>query len=283
MVQRKELRQRMIEDMKLAGRTDGTQYVYVRAVRALAEYHMKSPVDMVEDDIRGYFLHLINEGEYAEGTLRHKMCGVKFLFTKTLPRDWPTLDLMMPRQRHKLPAIMSIEEVREFLEAVKKPRDRMCMTMLYSCGLRIAEGCSLEIQEIDYGRMMVRVSNGKRGRDRDVPLAKRTGELLATYLRTMDADPWLFPAARKRTHVAPGSIRETFRAVRQQLGILKKISPHTLRHSYGTHLFERGIDIRVIQHLLGHKSIETTKLYTQVTPQLLAGVSTCIDELMEGF
>jgi site-specific recombinase XerD len=275
-----EVLDRMRGDMQLCGLSEATAGHYVSAVRQLARYCEKSPDCVDDEELRGYVLYLINEREFAETTIKGKIAAFRFLFTRTLKREMPTLEFVKPRRRKRLPVVMSEEEVRRFLGAVEKPRDRMCLTMLYSCGLRIGEGTRLQIKDIDRSRMVVRVCRAKRGVDREVPLPDRTLSLLETYWRIDRPERWFFPASSRRAYVSHATIQKTFQAVRRELGIRKAITPHSLRHSYATHLSERGVDISVIQRVLGHKSIETTRIYTHLTTRLMAQLKNTVNDLM---
>jgi integrase/recombinase XerD len=185
-----------------------------------------------------------------------------------------------PRHPHKLPVVLSLREVRSLLALVEHPKARMCLQMIYACGLRLTEGTQLQVADIDAQRMLVRVHQGKGGKDRLVPLAPRVLELLREYWRRQRPRPWVFPARDGSAPLPPTSLQKTFKAVVRQSGIPKDASIHTLRHSYATHLLERGVSLRVIQELLGHSSARTTARYTQLTPPTLDVVHATITALM---
>lgn len=274
-----ELRRRMIEDMQLHGYSEKTQQAYLIAVKALAKHYRKSPDQLNEEEIRQFFLYLVNEKDVASGTLRIYLSGIKFFYEKTLEREWPIFELVRPRKRKKLPVVLSVYEVRFLLSLIDQPVQRMALTMIYSCGLRLTEGTQLKVDDIDSERMMVRVC-GKGGKDRYVPLPKRTLALLREYWRTNRPHTYLFPSRRGLDTIPTGTLHRTFKIVVRQSPIRKNPSIHTLRHSYATHLLESGIDLRTIQEILGHTSPKTTFIYTHLTQKTIDTVHDAVNRLM---
>lgn len=278
------LRERMIQDMELHGLLPGTRFRYVVAIRSLAKHYRKAPDQLTEEELRAYFVYLTKTRQIAASTLSVYLSAIKFLFDKTLHRPWPLLRLLRAKNRRRLPVILSGEEVRRILAQVRRPVARMALTMMYSCGLRAAEAMHLQVTDIDSQRMVVIVRGGKGDRDRHVPLPRPTLEALRAYWRLKRPPrPWLFPSL-----VHPGDplgtepVRRCLVRVCRDLGLTKKVSCHTLRHSYATHLLERGMDLRVIQGLLGHRSLRTTFIYLQLTPAILKAVHVCVDDLAAG-
>jgi integrase/recombinase XerD len=274
------LRRRMLEDLQLRGLAPRTQQCYLDAVYHLAQHYQRSPDQVSEEDLRQYFLFLLNEKKVAESTFRIHLYGIRFFYERTLQRPWPVLDLIRPRKSQKLPVVLSPEEVRSLLTVVKHPKARMCLRMIYACGLRLSEGTQLQVSDIDSQRMLVRVHQGKGGKDRFVPLAPRVLELLRDYWQRERPRPWVFPARHRSAPLSPTSLQKTFKAVVRQRGLSKDASIHTLRHSYATHLLERGVSLRVIQELLGHKNLSTTARYTHLTPKAFDVVHATITALM---
>lgn len=275
------LRRRMIEDMQLAGLTSGTQNAYVRSIEVLAKYYHRSPDQLTDEQIRNFFLYLMRERGLAKATLINYRAAIRFLFTNTLQRSVPVIDLVRAEWRRKLPVILSQDEVRRLLSLVKDHRDRMCLTLIYSCGLRLREGTRLQTQDIHSSRMLVHVRNGKGGKDRYVPLPQRTLELLRDYWVQERPKPWLFPEKREADRpMWRERPYNTLKSVLRKSKIDKAVSVHTLRHSYATHLLEAGVNLRVIQEVLGHKSPKTTAIYTHMTPKVLAGLQNTINGLM---
>ena len=275
------LRRRMVEDMQLQGLTQGTQHVYVHSVQALAQYYHQAPDQLTEEQVRQFFLHLINEKHVTEGTLRAYRGGIQFFYTATLQRPMPLFNLVAHKRRRRLPVVLSIEEVQRLLGLVESPAVRMCLTMIYSCGLRAGEGVRLQVRDIDSQRMMVYVRQGKGGKDRYVPLPHRSLALLREYWRWNRPRPWLFPDRRKPAEpMCRKHLYYVFKAALRTSGIQKNVNVHTLRHSYATHLLEAKVDLRVIQEMLGHKSPKTTAVYTHLTPKIIEGLRTALNGLM---
>lgn len=275
------LRQRMLQDMQLRGLAPKTQKNYVEGVRALVKYCGISPEKITEEQIRQYFLYLHQEKHAAPGTFRIHYYGIRFLFQTTLRRPWPAFKIIRPKKRKKLPVVLSTAEVRELLARIQRPNIRMCLTTIYSCGLRLSEGARLQVSDVDSQRMLLAVRNGKGGKDRYVPLAQRTLELLRLYWKTeRPAHPWLFPSRSGDTQLSHGVIQKAFKAALRESGIQKNASVHTLRHSYATHLRENKVELQVIQQNLGHKSPETTAIYAHLTPPVMNAFQTTINQLM---
>jgi integrase/recombinase XerD len=264
--------ERMLGDMALAGLGPGTREAYVRKVGKLTAHYGLPPECLSEQQVRDYFLYLKNDRESAPGTLSVAFSGIKFFYTHTVPRDWKTLKMVRVPKQRTLPDVLTIEEVRKLIDAVRLPHVKTFFWTVYSLGLRLQEGLHLQVGDIDRQRMLVHVHLGKGARDRYVPLPQRTLTMLRQHWVTHRHPLWLFPA-RKRQHgreacVGPmtGPVVQTVMSrVVQELNIRKAVSIHTLRHSYATHLLEAGVNLRLIQHYLGHTSLRTTMVYLHVT------------------
>jgi integrase/recombinase XerD len=267
-----ELRQRMIQDMKLHGLAPGTQQVYVKAVQRIAAHFRISPDQLSEQQLRDYFTYLVEQKHVASSTLRTEIFGVKFLFAKTLQRPWPTLRLLRPQSRAKLPVVLDRQEAHRLIKLIRCPVVRMCATMMYSCGLRISEALALEVKDIDSARMVVVVRAGKGNKDRHIPLPLRTLELLRDYWRAYRPNSCLLVSKNGRP---------LKKAVKRSC-IAKAISCHTLRHSYATNLMEQGLDVRVIQGLLGHRSLKTTTLYLHITQSVMQSAQEAVNDITAG-
>jgi integrase/recombinase XerD len=267
------LRQRMLQDLQLAGLRERTQEAYLRAVRQLADHFHTPPDRLSEPQVRDYFLHLKNDREFASGSLGIAYSGIKFFYSHTTPRDWPTLQRLRVRKDKKLPDVLSVDEVRRLIDAVRTDHNRAYFWTVYSLGLRLEEGLHLQVGDIDSARMMVHVHRGKGAKDRYVPLPRRTLKVLRQYWATHRHPEWLFPATGRdgqQTATADGpmarsSVQNAMRRVVQGLKIHKAISVHSLRHSYATHLLEAGVNLRLIQQYLGHSSLQTTMVYLHLT------------------
>lgn len=274
-----ELRKRMLEDMQLKGLSPRTQEAYVGAAIGLAKYHRRSPDQLSEEEVRSFFLYLVNEKRVATSTFRIYLYGIKFLFEKTLQRKWQVFNLLHPQKRKKLPVVLSREEVQRLLERVQKPVARMALTTIYACGLRLSEGVNLQVSDIDGARRMVRIRNGKGGKDRYVPLPLGTLEQLRTYYGLVRPRGWLFPNRDRQRAIDLTVLQKTFKAVLVESRIQKSASIHTLRHSYATHLLEAGVDLRMIQELLGHGSLMTTAIYAHLTEKTAERLTQALNTL----
>ncbi len=267
------LRERMIEDLQLHGFAEKTQEAYLRAVRQLAAHCKKPPDQISEDELRGYFLYLKNEKGVSQSTSRVVLSGIKFFYLNTLRREWPTLDLIRIPPERKLPVVLSVDEVRRILTQVRRPKYKVCLTTIYSCGLRLREGVTLETKDIDGERKQLQIRKAKGGKDRYVPLPERTLEMLRDFWSAHRHPTLLFPAktplgippSTAEKTMCPSGVRRAFQAALKESGVQKHATVHTLRHSYATHLLEAGINLRVIQSHLGHSSIQSTLVYTHLT------------------
>jgi site-specific recombinase XerD len=283
-----ELRKRMIECLQLRGLSERTQESYVRAVRQLSEHYHKSPDLISEEELRQYFLFIKNVKHYSRNTMTIAICGLKFFFEHTLHQEWTTFNIVRPAPEKKLPVILSREELRQILAGVRLPRYRVCLSTIYSCGLRLQEGTHLQVADLDSARMMIHVRHGKGAKDRYVPLPKRTLQLLRQYWVTHRNPALLFPAAgrnhidlaRSTEPMSKSSVQDAFYAALQASGNHKRASVHTLRHSWATHLLEAGVNLRLIQEWLGHSSPATTSVYTHLTVKAEQLGAAAINQLM---
>jgi integrase/recombinase XerD len=267
------LREQMRADLQLAGLSERTQEAYLRSVRQFAEYVGRPPDQITEAEFRRYFLFLKNEKRFAPASLALAFYGIQFFYRRTVPRDWQTLkQLKIPRSK-TLPDVLTREEIHQLIQTTRTLHNRTYFWTLYSLGLRLTEGLFLQVGDIDGTRKMVHVHRGKGARDRYVPLPPRTLQMLRDYWSTHRHPLWLFPAlgrnqkaASTATHPMPkNSVQGALRRVVRQLGFKKRVSIHTLRHSYATHLLEAGVNLRQIQQYLGHQSLKTTTLYLHLT------------------
>ena len=284
------LQQRMIEDLQLAGLSERTQVAYVRAVRQLAKHFGLPPDQISEPQLRDYLLYLKNDKQFAAGSLKIAFCGIRFFYQHTVPREWETLRrLRIPKQR-TLPDVLTLEEVRQLIGAVRTLHNRTYLWTVYSCGLRLSEGLQLQVGDVDGKRMMLHVHRGKGAKDRYVILPRVTLTRLREYWSTHRHPSLLFPAvgrSGKRAAAATepmgrASVQGAVKRVVQQVGIRKSVTMHTLRHSYASHLIEAGVSVRRVQQLLGHSSLQTTMIYLHLTEPGEEAVRKIIEGLMGG-
>jgi site-specific recombinase XerD len=279
----------MLEDMQLKGLAPTTQQAYLRHVQHLAEFTGKAPDQVTDEEFRQCFLALHKVRGLSRSSATVAIAAFKFLFEVTLQRPWPRLDLFRPRQIPTLPVVLSVEEVWSLLDHVHTPAYYACLATIYTCGLRISEGVNLQVSWIDSARMQLQVRGGKGMKDRYIPLPPRTLTLLRQQWRTHRNPVWLFPAgirAGRNPHTATAPVHKSAVArafhLAREAGISKAASVHTLRHSWATHLLEAGVNLRIIQLWLGHRSPSTTAIYTHLTrkaEELAGGV---LDTLSSG-
>jgi integrase/recombinase XerD len=278
------LRQKMIEDMQLRGLAGRTQEAYLRAADGLAKYFGKSPAELSEAELREYLLYLKNDRQVAAGTWLQITCGLKFLVQNTLRRQWTVLDLSKPDRERKLPVVLSREEVQRVLGSLRLSHYRVCLGTIYSCGLRLTEAVNMQVRDIDSSRMVVHIRRAKRGKDRYVPLPQRTLSQLRWYWQRHRNPKWLFPGRldgySATMPMNKSGVQKAFRAAVRESKIGKAASVHSLRHSYATHLLEAGVDIRLVQEYLGHKSLATTYIYLHLSAAVKQEATDSINQLM---
>jgi site-specific recombinase XerD len=273
----------MLEDMQLRGLAPKTQDAYLRAVRQLAEHYNKSPDQVSEEELRDYFLYLKNEKNASRSACTIALCGIKFFYEYTLRRQWQMFDLVRPAKEKKLPVVLSREEVRQILSQVRRLPYRVCLSTIYACGLRLSEGVQLQVAAIDSERQVLHIRQGKGHKDRYVPLPSATLSLLRQQWLSHRHPLRLFPSRQDQKANKPLSasgVQRAFKAALKSSSIHKAATVHTLRHSWATHLLEAGINLRLIQIWLGHKSLHTTALYTHLTRHAETVALETIDDLM---
>lgn len=279
------LRQRMRDDMLMRGLGPHTRQDYIRHVRRFAAFLGRSPDTATSEDIRRFQLHQ-HESGVGPATINSTVSALRFFFTVTLKRRDLSRSLVVTRYPRKLPEVLSIEEAARLLEAAPGIKYKAALGVAYGAGLRVSEVAHLKVDDIDSNRMLIRVEQGKGRKDRNAMLSPQLLELLRLWWRegkrrgVMLPHGWLFPG---RSYTDPVSTRQLHRAVQEAAeaaGIKKRVSPHTLRHSFATHLLEQDVDIRVIQVLLGHSKLDTTALYTKVSTRTIHAVAGPLDRLM---
>ena len=271
------LRQRMIDDMTIRRMSAKTQQGYIRAVKRFADFFDRSPDKATAEDIRRFHVHLARTMGRIP-TMNATMTALKFFFGVTLGRRDLVDAIPFAREPRKLPVVLSPEEVARLLAAAVNIKYRTALSLAYATGLRVSEVVSLKVTDIDSKRMVVRVEQGKGSKDRYVMLSPHLLTLLRQWWKELEPELWLFPSYQDR-HMSARQLHRICQETAKLARIKKRVSPHTLRHSFATHLLERGIDIRVIQAMLGHKKLDTTALYTQVAVKSVSAVTSPLDYL----
>jgi integrase/recombinase XerD len=254
------LRQRMLEDLQIRGRAVNTQRSYIEKIKHFAEHFGESPERLGPEEIRAYQVYLVNFKRDSRSQLAQFVAAARFLYGVTLQRKWAIASLPYPKSPRRLPIVLSEQEVKQLLEAVINIKHRAIVMTLYSAGLRVAEACGLRVTDIDSGRMVIRVDQGKGAKDRYVQLSETLLHQLREYWKKFRPQHCLFLGRRGR----PITTRHVYRVCVDAgltAGIRKTTNPHCLRHSIATHMLERGTSILEIQAFLGHSSLSSTARY----------------------
>jgi len=283
-----DLFKRFSEDLQLKGLSPKTIKMYTRSVRQLTNHYHKSPEKISDEELRKYFLYNKNERKWSRVASTISLCGIKYLYTLTLKREWTNLKFIRPEKEKKLPVILSRQKVSAILNHVQFPHHRACLKVIYSLGLRIGEGTNLKVSDIDSDRMFVHIHSAKGNKDRYIPLPKRTLDILRAFYKMHRNSDWIFPAPGRGGQKMPSnnkpipisSIQIAFKEACKKASIRKKVSVRHLRHSYATHLLEAGVNLRYVQQYLGHDDPKTTMIYTRLIKQDLAEPTRILNELM---
>jgi len=282
--------QQSMRALQLAGMSERTQECYTRSVRQLVDFYRKTPDKITEQELQDYFLHRKNNDKWAAATMRICYSGIKFFFINVLKRDWHTLELIHAKREQTLPTVLSVKETWTIINAVTTIQNKTYLTAVYTCGLRLHEALFLQVTDIDAQRMRIHVHRGKGAKDRYVPLPEATLDILRQYWTTHRNPTWIFPRLGRGGNEGPTaqepmsytSVQGALRRVLKQLKRTKRISIHTLRHSYATHLLEAGVNIRRIQQYLGHNSLNSTMVYLHLTTQGHEHAYDIINSMMKG-
>jgi len=277
------LREMMLEELQRRHYSHRTAKTYTRIVRDFAEHFHRSPNQLGPEQIRQYQAHLFQGKKLVPATVSQYASALRFFFVKTLRRRFLAEHIPFPKQPRRLPIVLSPEEVTQLIDSASNLYHRTLLMTLYSTGMRRAELCRLRVNDIDSRRMMIRIQQGKGRRDREVPLSLRLLETLRVYWRWMKPRTFLFPGTvkgcRADVPITPNIVWLACREAAQAAGITKHLSPHTLRHSYASHLLEAGADLRTIQVLLGHSRLEHTLVYLHLSPKHLQAIANPLDVL----
>jgi integrase/recombinase XerD len=272
-----QLRDRMEQDLKLRGLCPATIRNYLLYCRKFAAFYMRSPEELGEAEVRAFLLHQIEVDQLAYASYRQVYAALKFLYGTTLGRPGVVARIPFPkRQPSRLPQVLTAAELTTFFVALRKPKYRALFMTCYAAGLRLGEACRLQVEDIDSRRMVLRV-RGKGNRERLTVLSPRLLEVLRSYWRLSKPSTWLFPGAKPQHPVVTKTARSAFHCARVAAGLHAGYTPHSLRHSFATHLLDAGTDLVLIQALLGHRSVNTTSRYTHVSVQRIQQTSSPLD------
>ena len=272
------LRQRMIEDMTIRNLSLATQQSYIYAIAKFSRHFGCSPDRLSLEQVRAYQLHLIKQ-KRSWSHINQVACALRFFYGVTLGQTEAFERIVGGQKPDKLPLVLNAEEVARFLQEVSGLRNRIVLTTAYAAGLRVGEVVRLKVGSIDSQRMLIHIENGKGGRDRYAMLSPRLLKILRAYWKRAQPGLWLFPGRDPSGPVTIRAIQAACRAARRRARIGKPVTVHALRHSFATHLLESGIDIRIIQALLGHSDLGSTARYAQVATNLIASTASPFDRL----
>jgi integrase/recombinase XerD len=273
------LRQRMLEELQRRNYSSRTIRLYLRHVAEFAKHFHRSPDQLGAEDIRQYQLFLIQEKKLAWSSYNQIVCALRFFYAKTLKRVFLLQEIPFPRMEQRLPTILSREEVARILTVPPHLKTRAMLMTIYAAGLRRSEVAHLRVNDIDSARMTITVRQGKGQKDRLVMLSPLLLQTLRQYWRHNKPKQWLFPGENPDQPISDNDIFGVFHNAVRRAGITKKVSPHSLRHSFATHLLESGTDLRTIQILLGHRSLKTTARYLHVSQQHVRATASPLDAL----
>lgn len=273
------LRRRMIEDMRVRNLSSATQQAYICAVIKFSRHFGRSPDCLGLEEVRAFQVHLVSTG-VSWSLFNQIVCGLRFFYEVTLGRKAMPQRIPYARQPRKLPVVLSAEEVVRVLQAIPNLKSRTALITVYAVGLRVSEVARLKVRgDIDSQRMVIRIEQGKGAKDRYVMLSPQLLKILRTYYQIARPRHWLFPGRTEELPIGPKTLQVACRGARKTAGLSKRVTVHTLRHSFATHLLENGTNLRVIQALLGHAHLSTTELYTQVATHLISEVESPLDRL----
>ncbi len=272
------LRRRMIEDMTVRNLSPATQRSYISAVLKFSRYFGRSPDKLELEDVRAFQVHLVSTG-ISWASLNQIVCALRFFYGITLGEATIPERIPYAREPRKLPVVLNADEVVQFLEAVSSLKSRAALTTAYAAGLRASEVAGLRVEDIDSARGVILVRHGKGAKDRNVMLSQQLLGILRTYWRLARPKTFLFPGRDDDHPIDPTVLHAACRSAVKAAGLTKRVTLHTLRHSFATHLLENGTDIRIIQVLLGHANLSSTALYTQVATHTIRATQSPFDRL----
>lgn len=274
-----ELRQRMIQDLTIRNLSPQTIRQYVKAVAAFSRHFHRSPDKLGPEEVRTYQVHLVEQRKVSLTVLKQAVCALRFFYVYTLRKPFSIDYIPYPKGEKRLPVVLSRDEVSRVLAAPDNVKHATVLATTYATGLRVSEVTALKVGDIDSDRGTILVRRGKGRKDRYVPLSPKLLARLRRYWKLYRPHDWLFPGQRFTAPISPVTVAAVMREACRRAGIRKKATVHTLRHSCATHWLENGVDIRVIQKLLGHSKLESTAIYTHVATTMIQGASRPLDLL----
>jgi site-specific recombinase XerD len=276
------LRQRMIDDLRIRNRSADTIRIYIDCVKHFARHFGKSPELLGPEEIRQYQVYLVNERHVSSSYLTQTVCALRFLYCVTLQRDWAITRIPHPKQPRRLPIVLSQTEVKQLFDSIRSLKYRALFMTAYAGGLRTSEVVQLRLTDIDSQRMVIRIRQGKGQKDRYVMLAPTLLKVLRQYWQQERPTYWLFPGQDGKQPLSRHRVAEMCKQLGVAAGVKKPVTVRTLRHSFATHLLEAGQNVRVIQMLLGHRSLRTTQLYTYVSASAVRAAPSPLEFLALG-
>jgi len=275
------LQDQMRMDLELKNLSPRTRSCYLTWMKSFALHFHRAPDELGEQEIRDYLHYLIQEKKASQSGISQAYSALKFFYETTLKRDWNGFRIPRVQKSKKLPVVLSQQEIQAIFSVIRNLKHRAVLMTIYSAGLRISEAVHLKVADIDSQRMVIRVQQGKGQKDRYTLLAQRTLEVLRDYWKEYRPQGWLFPGKPESEPLSISAVQRVFEKVLLQAGVKKHASVHTLRHSFATHLLEKGTDLYHIQRLLGHATPKTTAIYLHLSRKDLGGVTSPIDLLEE--
>jgi site-specific recombinase XerD len=269
----------MLEDLRIRNYSLSTVRAYIRCIADFAEHFNKSPDKLGSEEIRSYQLFLLNEKRVKLSTYIQAICALRFFYQITMHRRIEIDRIPLPRYEKKLPVILSKTEVKALLEAPRNLKHRAMLATMYGAGLRVSEVAKLKVADLDRERRVIWIRGGKGHKDRQVMLAEPLREVLAAYWKWKRPAEWLFPGKKADCPIATGSVFKLCEAAAQKAGITKPVHPHSLRHAFATHLLDEGVNLLVIQALLGHVHLRTTAGYLHLSDSAIRSTKSPLESL----
>lgn len=273
------LRARMLDELRRRNYAPGTIAIYIRAVAAFALHFRRSPADLGGDDVRTWQLHLRDARKFSWSTYNVYTCALRFFYTLVLGRNDVVREIPYARRPIHLPIVLSQKELVRLLDATESLRDRALLMVTYASGLRVSEVVHLRVEDIDSERMIIHVRQGKGSKDRLVPLSPSLLKVLRKWWRVSKPRTWLFPGEDREQPLSMRTLRNIVRRTAKRAKLKKRVTPHTLRHSFATHLLEMGTDVRTVQALLGHARLSSTMQYNHVVRHIVTAAKSPLDLL----